>query len=197
MRYVYSLFIRLLLERLYVSPGLNHRLPGRQQRTSREVSGKSMREIISTHASASFSAFSAKVTLFLAASSDRSLPRTLRPASSPVPAVLEEELDPTLPRRVWRVESTSELPVERRRKNPRRELLPVVVVSLMLGAVVRVPGAVVAALSAGRDEEKMVPRLRGGAVSGTGVGGVEERLKRGMVDQRNTYVGGLEYHVLY
>ena len=156
--YPYSLFICLRFECLYVSPGLNHRLSGRHQCALKEVSGNCIPQIICTHESASFSAFSASVTLFLATLRDRSPPRTLRPANSPVPAVLEEVLDPTLPRRMWRVESTSELPVERRRKNPPRRGLPPVV-WLELGGVVRVPGGVVAALSAARDDEKMVPRF--------------------------------------
>lgn len=116
----------------------------------------------STHASASFSALSAKVTLCLAASSDRSVPRPLRPRN-PVLAVP----DPMLPRRLWRVESTSALsalPVERLRKNPPLRDVPVVV-PLSLGGVVRVSGAVVATLSVAREDEKIVPRLRGVAVS--------------------------------
>ena len=145
-----------------MSPSLNHCLPSRRQRTMKAKSSKATRATCpssNTHASASFSAFSAKVTLCLAASIDRSLPRPLRPAWVPV---LAAGPDPTLPRRCWTwpVESTSELPVDLRRKNPPiREVL--VDDPLLLGAVVPVSEVVVAALSVLRDEEKRAPRLRG------------------------------------
>jgi hypothetical protein len=162
----HSLFICLLFECLYMSPGFGHCLSSRHQRTVKEESGKVMSETSSsnTHASASFSAFSAKVTLCLAASSDRSLPWPLRPVWDPVLVAVP---DPTLPRRRWVwVESKSELPVERRRKNPPIREVPVVVVdALSLGGVVRALGAVVAALSATREDEKKLPRLLVGAVS--------------------------------
>ena len=116
----------------------------------------------STHASASFSAFSAKVTLCLAASIDRSLPRPFRPVWEAWDPVLVAGPDPTLPRRrcVWPVESKSELPVDRRRKNPPIREVPVDD-PLSFGAVVPVSEVVVVALSAVRDEEKRAPRLRG------------------------------------
>jgi hypothetical protein len=173
----HSLFIGFLFECLYMLPGLNHCLLSCRQRAAKVESGLDViyarcAKRSRTYASAPFSAFSAKVTLNLAASSDLSLPRLLRPLRNPVPAAAPEEVpDPPLWCWLWRVESTLDPladEVERRRKNPPRRGLPVVV-PLVLGGVVarvaRVAGVVVAVLSAARDDEKMVPRLRGVAVS--------------------------------
>ena len=148
-----------------MSPGLIHCLPSCRQRTVKAESSQAMRatrSISCTHASASFSAFSAKVTLYLAVSIDWSLPRPFRPVWEARDPVLVAGPDPTLPRRcwMWPVESTSELPVDRRRKNPPIREVPIDD-PLSLGAVVPVSEVVVAALSVVRDEEKRAPRLRG------------------------------------